>query len=75
MRESTKVKNKSFTVYIELRNIRRSITKNTEGNYRYMFDAYIEGKLEHKDMAVRAHSIDYLKYIINHKAMKIKKFQ
>lgn len=75
MQKSTKIKNKSFSVYIELRNIQRSITRNTEGNYRYMFDVYIEGKLEQKDMAVRAHSIDWVKYIINHKSMKIKRYQ
>lgn len=74
MRESVKLKNKSFTVYIELRNIRRSITKNDKGEYRYMFDIYIEGKLETKDATIRARSTPWIIYKIKHEGLKTKIF-
>lgn len=74
MRESVKLKDKSFTVYIELRNIRRSITKDGDGNYRYIFDIYIEGKLETKDVSIRARSTPWIIYKIKREGLKTKIF-
>lgn len=69
-KEYKKLKNKSFTVYFELRNVSRSPNKVKGDKYSYMFDIYIEGKLINKNRYAEARSINEVIYRINHKLVK-----
>lgn len=70
MTELTKLKNKSFTVYLELRNIKRSPNKDKNGKYRYSFDIYIEGRLKDKNSYIRAKNIDNIIYLLKRHGIK-----
>jgi Cdc6-like AAA superfamily ATPase len=69
-----KIKSKSFIANIELKNVLRTLDKNSKGEYGYVFDVYIEGKLETKSARSQAHTISEIINNIKKNGLKTKIF-
>lgn len=70
MPDNIKIKNRSFRVFMELRNIKRTGLPDKDGRYTYSFDFYIEGRLVMESATIYAKNMDWIIYRVKTEGLK-----